>query len=118
MKTLVIDRKRWARGGNGGASALLNNEGNMCCLGFLGKACGAPANRLLERSLPSDTKTESHEFGYWSNLANIPWPKGIEFKPEDDIAALNDDIILTDEERESALKPLFLKLGYRLKFVG
>ena len=32
---LLIDRLRWARGGNNGNAALLNEDGNMCCLGFL-----------------------------------------------------------------------------------
>ena len=34
MNDLIIDRKKWARGGNGGLSSLLNDDGNMCCLGF------------------------------------------------------------------------------------
>ena len=34
MTTLTIDRSKWARGKNNGLSALLNDDGNMCCLGF------------------------------------------------------------------------------------
>ncbi len=34
IKSFTIDRKRWVRGDIGGDSALLNGEGNMCCLGW------------------------------------------------------------------------------------
>lgn len=34
MNDLVIDRNRWARGKKNGLSSLLNDDGNMCCLGF------------------------------------------------------------------------------------
>ncbi len=34
MTSLTIDRLKWARGKNNGVSALLNPDGNMCCLGF------------------------------------------------------------------------------------
>jgi len=34
MTVLKIDREKWCRGGNNGPSCLLNERGNMCCLGF------------------------------------------------------------------------------------
>jgi len=34
MTTLTIQRDKWARGKNNGLSALLNDDGNMCCMGF------------------------------------------------------------------------------------
>ena len=43
MKELTIYRDKWCRNRNFdemGLSQLLNESDNMCCLGFLGKACG------------------------------------------------------------------------------
>tara|TARA_R110000782_G_scaffold184388_2_gene274611 strand:- start:1042 stop:1404 length:363 start_codon:yes stop_codon:yes gene_type:complete len=34
MKTVEIHRAKWARGKLNGDAALLNDDGNMCCLGF------------------------------------------------------------------------------------
>lgn len=49
--TLTIDRKRWARGGKKGEAALLNDEGNMCCLGFACKKLGVSEEQLAQRSM-------------------------------------------------------------------
>lgn len=43
---LTIDRDKWARGGNNGAAALLNDDGNMCCLGFLAIELGLSAAQI------------------------------------------------------------------------
>ena len=40
MKTVIIERKRWARGGLNGLPSLLNPDGNMCCLGFVAVSLG------------------------------------------------------------------------------
>lgn len=125
MKTLTIDRKTWARGGRGGQSALLNADGNMCCLGFLGKACGAQDSKL-DVAMPSDTGVTDARVTYWSNLANILWPTEL-FEHHDSghfvssdlerhISDINDDVTIDDAERESKLRPLFKKIGYRLEF--
>lgn len=50
-KEFTIDRSKWVQGGHKfksilGASKLLNNHGNMCCLGFYSKACGVPDKEL------------------------------------------------------------------------
>lgn len=37
---LQIERSRWVRGDKGGLSLMRNDQGNMCCLGFLALACG------------------------------------------------------------------------------
>lgn len=48
MKIVIISRKKWARGQikKYGDSSLLNDKGNMCCLGFVAKSCGVPLNTL------------------------------------------------------------------------
>lgn len=40
IKKLVIDRALWGKG------ALLQEDGKMCCLGHLGRACGVDKNYL------------------------------------------------------------------------
>lgn len=109
MKTLVLRKRRWARGGrNGGSclSALLNESRKMCCLGFLGKACGATDEQIDGAPMPSDTSA-------------VCWPRGLicggrDSKLSDQIASANDSPETTDREREEKLRPLFRKLGYRL----
>ena len=42
-KEFTIDRSKWVHGDNTkilGSSLLLNEEENMCCLGFYSRACG------------------------------------------------------------------------------
>lgn len=44
---LVIDRSKWVRGPNG-HSCLLNDDGKMCCLGFLALADGMLPEEILD----------------------------------------------------------------------
>lgn len=54
LKKLIIDRNTWARGGQNGSAALLNKEGNMCCLGFACERQGIPKAELKEYGEPGD----------------------------------------------------------------
>jgi hypothetical protein len=49
------------RGNNGEESMLLDERGNMCCLGFLGEACGVKHMHL--KILPSEIGDEYREAG-------------------------------------------------------
>lgn len=41
MRTFVVDRTRWARGGRNGTPTIVPNDGgNMCCLGFVREQSG------------------------------------------------------------------------------
>lgn len=52
---LVIDRSKWLRGeGSSKSSLLRTSDGKMCCLGFLGLACGIAPDRLKGNSNPHD----------------------------------------------------------------
>jgi len=53
-KSFTIDRTKWVRGDIGGTSLLLNDRGNMCCLGHYSKACGIAENDLRGNCGPSD----------------------------------------------------------------
>lgn len=54
LKKLIIDRNTWTRGGQNGSAALLNKEGNMCCLGFACERQGIPKAELKEYGEPGD----------------------------------------------------------------
>jgi hypothetical protein len=126
LKELVIRKSKWWRGKNYtevdpgyGSSALRLPNGKMCCLGFLGKACGFTDAELLGKSFPRTTHYSLQD----------RWPRGLIgaeeavegsiFKTgrEDNIGQINDTPHLSDEERAKELAPLFAKLGYKLKFI-
>ena len=71
---LEIIRSRWARGGINGSSMMRNNDGNMCCLGFLAMRCGYEASDLEGRPSPSSVIGESgrgNMFPEWITLGYI-----------------------------------------------
>lgn len=46
---LTISRKKWARGGKKGLAALLNKQGNRCCLGTLARnLCRVPLTKMVD----------------------------------------------------------------------
>lgn len=59
VKELVIDRSKWRTGMDypnytgEGITALLNNKGFMCCLGFLCLAMGAKSDSIINRGSPA-----------------------------------------------------------------
>lgn len=55
-----IDCKKWCRGHMSGNSRLLNDSGNMCCLGFYSQACGVPKPLLLHRGSPTALKANGY----------------------------------------------------------
>lgn len=110
---VVIDRTKWARqtrGVNNGGSALLNGQGCMCCLGFVGLACGLTQAQLEGYGFPSSVDMPE------------PWTTdGFASTRNDSNAAfsamnINDDNTTSDAEKEAALITLFAGVGYELSF--
>ena len=112
---LTIQRSRWLRGHP--YSYLLNDEGDMCCLGFLCKDKGIRDKDIL--NMP----------GPWMLLALRPQLSdilsGLAFRDDDvrmnttfseDAIEINDDIDLSEENRESQLIDLFKEKGIELVF--
>ena len=106
MLNLLITRDKWVRGQSGifGKSRLLNNKGNMCCLGFLGKTCGVPVNEMLDKVYPIDLGPE------YTKL----FPEGLKGMVVDFIRS-NDSG--SEKTREETLKELFLTIGVTVEFV-
>lgn len=104
----TVKRATWARGGKGGESRLLNNQGNFCCLGFLGKICGIPEPKLLGASMPYSTFLSFEEKEKYPAVPyQYVW---------DNFASINDDKSLTDEVREQQLKQLAEDNGFTFVF--
>jgi hypothetical protein len=107
LKILELDSATWYRGHGPNASALLRGDGERCCLGFLGQACGADDFRILNALMPCQ------------RAEGIDWPEGLidgrgSTQLAGQIANINDEKEIGDEERITKLQPLFARLGYRL----
>lgn len=106
MDLLVIDRSKWLRGEGGGDSCLLRpSDGKMCCLGFVGLACGLTAKELTNKSAPLDVP---------SSL----WPDFLQQTDGSDrFVEINDDEHISDVVREADLRLEFEKHGVRVEFI-
>lgn len=107
----VIDRALWARGGvqgnqGHGSTSLLNSNGTMCCLGFLGETCGVSREKLINTSLPESLPAE--DLKLFPRVHNKDWGPFI---------GANDTRALSEAYRESKLRALAKKNGFRFRFV-
>ena len=121
-KTLVIDRARWLRGDGDGK--LLDENGKMCCLGFLSRAIGYAPREIrykldptgIVRARPSK---RALRFG-----ALLAWPdKDDPGRPSrsvvcDLLVHTNDDAGMSDRAREARIERLFARVGVKVRFVG
>lgn len=111
----TVYRDKWARGN--GAGSLLDDQGKMCCLGFLGRQCGIEKEDIKHVGMPSET-------------VKGPWPDGIVYKDEEYgcvrdtsacnfIATTNDSVGIetTEELRERILTDEFSRIGIEVEFV-
>lgn len=128
-KKIVIDRSKWRTGDNESAVAtgkgytrLRNEQGFMCCLGFICKAAGINDD-LLRTGEPMEI--------YDSNglplepvvVPDITFVDGTEsFYGQtllaDKAISINDSAETSLSEKEAALHKLFKESCYELEFVG
>lgn len=108
MKELTIYKSKWVRG-NGhvggeffGNPELLNRHNKMCCLGFLGKACGVTDDVMLYTVTPLDVPGDKYP-----DLTREEWNKFI---------SVNDNSLITDKQRQDRLRRMFNKIGYKVSF--
>jgi len=118
---LVIDRSKWYRGRGGADSRLERSDGQMCCLGFFGVACGVAPEHLKGIAYPR-LPSVAHRSG------DAKWP-GWLFEEVDGLrshlglndnrtrlAKLNDSVVGADE-RERAIAAIFAEHGVEVVFV-
>jgi hypothetical protein len=109
---LIIDREWWLRGEGGGMSRLLRVEDRkMCCVGSF-----ALQILKMRESQIEDAKTLSDvrdtDCGWPITLNKVPIGSMSEFY------SVNDNLSISDDVREYALKKLFAKLGVVVEFTG
>ncbi len=119
-KVLIIDRSKWRRGGDvynitHGSTALLNDHGLMCCLGFDALACGVSVRELAHIGDPAELTMMVYELPpdyMGSRLASVA-PDDFDNAPIVLRAIkVNDDAQITDAEREAKLIPILKQLGW------
>lgn len=113
---LTIVRSRWARGGINGPSRMLNDHGNLCCLGFLGRACGYPDYLLQRRPDPvSVVRAQLH--------TQCSFPKGLLTDGDcltdigHSLVNANDNPTLAEDVREEHIASLMTEIGVEVTFV-
>lgn len=126
MEKLVIDRSKWIRGIEDKAK-LLDEKGNMCCLGFECIRQGFPSRVLLDELTPEDAaNNDKREV---ANLALITLDvtgaplTGDDWRAHDTgmasrLMGINDDTFMSDAQREEAIQKEFAEVGVQVEFVG
>lgn len=102
---LLIDRSKWGR------HAMLNIRYNMCCLGFLAKACGYKDGQLVGRSAP---------YAEWTKVPKAfrNTPSGLATAALDEAISINDSVTISAPNKETQLIKLFADNGIKLSFTG
>ena len=120
MLEVIIDRSKWNRAMPGksvadtmGAVKLLNEAGNMCCLGFVSKSLGLKDEHIRDRAYPQSTMQEIKHLTAF-NSYNIIKDTTLSCRA----AGINDDRTLSPQMKEQRLKNLFLEHDIKLTFVG
>lgn len=112
-----VDRSKWVRGGMGGDAAMLNNEGNMSCLGHCALQLGWKPEDLAHRPLPANVVRDANrpfrELGLFVMKAAGKW---IETEFAYQAARINDAYTISDRTREARLRALFKKHGHTISF--
>lgn len=106
---VLIDRRKWYRGGN---SQLRLLNGKQCCLGFACRVLGAKAKDILNEGLPGCLDIEMPGL----NRPLLGGFRDTEFSEK--AAIVNDNPNITDNAREKKLKALARASGFIFKFIN
>lgn len=128
---IIIDRSKW---GTGyllrrdllalGPGELDPDEGKMCCLGFLARACGATDDEIRGMPMPNRELANKYNInGVSTNLLNnhpldIGQRIGLASDYWWDIASSINDSTLPESVKELRLTNLFREHGIELTFSG
>lgn len=127
----VIDRAKWRGGSNGphrrgpGRTALLNEQGGQCCLGFVCEQMGVPREALRNVSTPAGLSdevvpTELTQLLRFKIEPHMLYDPTDHHSLEEQLLVLNDDADggVTPEKRESEITRLLAAAGHEVEFVG
>lgn len=107
---LIIYRDKWLRGEGTDTSCLLRSfDQKQCCIGFLCEALGVPREELVKYLASQSLARKFPSLPNW--LTNIG--------SSDLFAAYNanDDVLLSDEDRENRITKIFARHGIEVDFV-
>lgn len=124
IKKLAIDRALW------GKNALLRkkdptdpDEGKMCCLGHLGRACGISTKSLVGRAMPGKDIIAHRKYpaAFLAKPTKVKYRNSNGNVEEDSVADRAAEI--NDSDRRPAIKErmlitLFKKANITLSFTG
>jgi len=120
IKSLTISTRKWLHGGRRGPyrAALLDlDTQRMCCLGFLGIACGLKPDDILNVGTPACVDTKHKKI--WPKAArprggnNTAWVKAA-IRINDGESEIKGKLSL--EQRKRALRKHFRSIGIALRF--
>jgi len=110
---LVIEREHWERGTS--SARLRKDNGQMCCLGFFGLACGIEPDTLLGAGSPEEIADRA-----WPDWALLDSEGAYHLMDSETIELLieaNDGKEATEPEREARIAELFAEHGVEVEFV-
>lgn len=114
----VVYRDEWHRGKGYENSKLLREDGQRCCIGFVGQQCGIPDDKLLNAASVVDTA----HYSVGVDSFYLLWPRWLApLNPanQGDVVRAyekNDSKLLSDSEREKALIEIFAVHGNTIEF--
>jgi hypothetical protein len=112
---LIIDRNTWLRGVGAANSYLLRPEdGKKCCIGILCSALGVSDNEMFNMR-GSQRLINSELLPAW---LNPPDTYGYVVGDLFDAYNTNDDIELTEDEREQHVAEIFARHDIEVEFVN
>lgn len=122
MKTLVINRKRWGFGANGG-KLLREQSQKMCCLGFACRQAGFSAKDIVGQNMPADLKQIGVRPNLLTRLSDFISSRNgaCNTKVATRLAEVNDSNsprFKDQKVREKRIKELFKTINTRVQFVN
>lgn len=113
---LKINRAKWRSGGSSdnktgrGETKLLNRGGYMCCLGFRCIQLGIPKSTLLMKPTPEETG--------WEVIPDLITKDGRDNLFCNNAIDINDDVSISQEQREKKIITHFAKKNVKVVFTG
>jgi len=124
----TVERSKWLRGiGSEHSFLLRSTDGKMCCLGFLGLACGLDPERITNIDSPNGIPVSSSETARKEWSKTVPEAEGLFREYVKDNSVVCEQLMETNDmetndsvdesHREKALTKLFAEIGIEVKFV-
>lgn len=123
----TIDRKTWYRGQGGERSRLLRQDGQKCCLGFFGEACGLSKPRIRGQMYLMSPLMKGSKKGplpiidapelQWLFLL-IAENKLSTNNEAGELARINDSVATSEKNREDYIVKTFANHGITVHFIN